>query len=155
MKLNVKLSNYSVALSVICMVVLLVLMYQNRHDIVLYMIGAILTIGLILALFYMPVSISVDDRYLMINRLLRVKHILVKDIASVMLRQPTMAERRVCGSGGWFGYWGRFREPSIGNYFAYYGKASDCFIVTLKNGHKYLLGCENPKMIVDYINSNI
>ncbi len=155
MKLNVKLSNYSVALSVICVVVLLVLMYQNRHDIVLYMIGAILTTGLILALFYMPVSISVDGRYLMINRLLRVKRILVKDISSVMLCQPTIAERRVCGSGGWFGYWGRFREPSIGNYFAYYGKASDCFIVALKNGRKYLLGCENPKLIVDYINSNI
>ncbi len=106
MKLNVKLSNYSVALSAICVVILLALMYQNRHDIVLYMIGAILAIGLALALFYMPVSISVDGRYLMINRLLRVKRILVKDIASVMLRQPTMAEHRVCGSGGWFGYWG-------------------------------------------------
>ncbi len=72
-----------------------------------------------------------------------------------MLCPPTMAERRICGSGGFFGYWGWFKEPSIGKYFAYYGKASDCFLVELKDGKKYLIGCSNPSEVVSYINSRL
>lgn len=62
-----------------------------------------------------------------------------------------MAEKRICGSGGWFGYYGWFREPTIGKYFAYYGKASDCFLVRLKNGKNYVLGCEDKNEFVGYI----
>ncbi len=50
-----------------------------------------------------------------------------------------MAERKICRSGGFFGYWGWLSEPSIGKYFAYYGKASDCSLVELKNGKRYLI----------------
>ena len=66
-----------------------------------------------------------------------------------------MAKKRICGSGGWFGYYGWFSEPSIGKYFAYYGKASDCFLVTLKDGKKYVLGCESPDEMVEVINKLI
>ena len=70
-------------------------------------------------------------------------------------KSPTMAKKRICGSGGWFGYYGWFSEPSIGKYFAYYGKASDCFLVTLKDGKKYVLGCESPDEMVEVINKLI
>lgn len=63
------------------------------------------------------------------------------DIAEVKLCQPTMGAIRICGSGGFFGWYGWFREGDIGKYFAYYGKSSDCFLVTLKDGRKYMLGC--------------
>lgn len=103
----------------------------------------------------MPLFISVRDGELNINRPLKIKSIPLSTIDSVKLVSPTMAEKRICGSGGWFGYYGWFSEPSIGKYFAYYGKASDCFLVTLKDGKKYILGCENPKDMVDYINESI
>lgn len=32
-----------------------------------------------------------------------------------------------------------------------YGKASDCFLVELKNKRIYLLGCEDSSQIVDFI----
>ena len=133
MKRRVSLSTYSFIMSIIGLIVLLACMYYCRDNWGLYLIGVCLILPCSLALFYMPMSISADDTNLNINRSLRIKSIPLKEIKRVKLCPPTMAEKRICGSGGWFGYWGWFSEPSIGKYFAYYGKASDCFLVELKN----------------------
>lgn len=100
-------------------------------------------------------AVSVDDRNLCVHRNLGVKCIPLGEIESIKLCQPTMTERRICGSGAFCGYWGWFSERDLGKYFAYYGKASDCFFVILKNGRKYMLGCENPGEIVEAIEKRI
>ena len=79
----------------------------------------------------------------------------MRNVESVELFMPTMGAIRIFASGGFMGYWGIFREGDIGRYYGFYGKASDCFLVRMKNGDKYVLGCENPKIMVDYINANI
>ncbi|MCM1349257.1 MAG: hypothetical protein NC338_07590 [Firmicutes bacterium] len=48
-----------------------------------------------------------------------------------------------------------FKEADVGRYYAFYGKASDCFLIRMKNGDKYVLGCENPGAMVDYIKSTM
>lgn len=155
MKRRVKLSVYSIVVTAICIIVLLVCMYNCRDNWGLYAISACLILGCVMALFYMPLTISADDTNLKINRLLKAKGIPLKDVKSVTLCPPTMTERRICGSGGWFGYWGWMKEPSIGKYFAYYGKASDCFLVELKNGKRYLIGCTDAPAMVEFITSKI
>ena len=121
----------------------------------IYIICALLALMIICAIFYAPLWISVDDKALRIRRPLRAKKIPLSMIESVVPWPPTMAARRLLGSGGWCGYWGWFSERDLGKYFAYYGKASDCFLVTLKNGRRYLLGCDDPQTIVDFINTRI
>lgn len=69
--------------------------------------------------------------------------------------KPTMGEKLLLGSKGCCGYWGWFSERDLGKYFAYYGKASDCFFVRLKDGRQYMLGCRNPQTITDYISKRI
>ncbi len=155
MKQRVYLSTYSIIISGVCLIVLLVCLFNCRNNWGVWAIGGTIFALVILELFYMPLSVSVNESELNVHRALRRKRIPLKDIKSVMLCPPTMAERRICGSGGFFGYWGWFSEPSIGKYFAYYGKASDCFLVELKNGRKYLLGCSNPSEMVGYINSRL
>ena len=155
MKQTVKLSTFSITLSALSLIVLLVSAYYCRDNWGLYLIGALIIALMMLTLFYMPMSTTCSADELLIQRSLRIKSIPLSDIQSVKLCPPTMAEHRLCGSGGWFGYWGWFSEPSIGKYFAYYGKACDCFLVTLKNGKRYKLGCQNPSDMVDYINSQI
>lgn len=66
-----------------------------------------------------------------------------------------MGAVRILASGGYFGYWGTFRENDIGRYKASYGRASDCFILIMKNGDKYVFGCKNPQSMVDYIKNNL
>lgn len=155
MKRSVKLSTYSTIVTAIGLIVLLACLYYCRDNWGIYAIGALIVIACSMALFYMPLSISVNDEDLNINRSLRIKRIPLKEIKSVELCPPTMAEHRIFGSGGWFGYWGWFTEPSMGRYFAYYGKASDCFLVELKNGNRYLLGCEDAPVMVDHITSRL
>ena len=86
---------------------------------------------------------------------MRKQRLMMRNVESVELFQPTMGAIRIFGSGGYMGYWGIFRESDIGRYVAYYGKASDCFLVRMKNGDKYVLGCENPRPMVNDISSQI
>lgn len=158
MKQQVKISTYSIVINIIALIVIgaVMLINLNRGNMwFVWTLAGLLHIIFSAALFYMPLSISVNDRELCINRPLKVKSIALDNIASVVPCPPTMGERRICGSGGWFGYWGWFSERDLGKYFAYYGRASDCFLVTLKDGHRYMLGCSNPQSIIDYINNHI
>lgn len=152
MKQNVKLSTFCVILTtiwVVAIVAIILLCVKNLSA--QYALGIAFLISLNFAMFYMPLSLVADEENLYINRPYSVKIIPLSEIEMVQLCPPTMSERRICGSGGIFGYWGWFREPSIGKYFAYYGKASDCFLVVLKDGTKYLLGCQNVPSMVDYL----
>ena len=107
----------------------------------------VLIISLILlipSLYYSPKSIKVDDDTLTINTYLSKHKLLISNIENVDYYLPMIGNLRICASGGLMGYWGIFRSVDIGNYMAYYGKSSDCFLVRMKNGDKYVLGCENP-----------
>lgn len=152
MKKKVTLSNWCFIMTTIGLLVLLVALYCAKDSFAVCIASGALIVLCLAALLYMPLSISVGEGKLNINRPLRIKSIPLNEILSVELWSPTMAEKRICGSGGWFGYYGWFQEPSIGKYFAYYGKASDCFLATLKDGKKYVLGCEDAREIVEYIN---
>lgn len=159
MKSEVRLSTFSIVITwLILFFLVAVTVYGYRDGMphwLAYILGFSIILIVVAGFIYMPVSISADDKWLRINRILARKRIPLSEIESVSLCQPTMAERRICGSGGFMGYWGWFSEPSIGRYFAYYGKASDCFCVTLKDGRRYLLGCRYPQQMVDYISKRI
>lgn len=155
MNQKVNLSTYSLILSAICPILLLVCLYYCGNNWGGYTIGVIIIAYMCLTLFYMPLKISADERELSIHRSLRIKSIPLSEIQRIELCAPTLAEKKLCASGGFFGYWGWFSEPSIGTYFAYYGKASDCFLIELKNGKKYIIGCENAPDMVQYISKRI
>lgn len=110
---------------------------------------------LIICLCYMPMNIGADENAIYINRSFKMKSVSMTEIKSAQLHTPSSGTIRVCGSGGFLGYWGWFSERGIGKYFAYYGKMSDCFLVELKNGRKYILGCKNAPDMVEYINKQL
>lgn len=121
---------------------------QLNNEWAVWSIGGAIVILFLSTLCFMPLSISLDSKSLNINRPLKIKSIQFTDIDKVKLCAPTMGAKRICGSGGWFGWYGWFSEKDLGKYFAYYGKASDCFLVTLKDGRKYMLGCKDaPEMV--------
>ena len=126
----------------------------------------ILAIAVILALgtsmWYTPLSVELTDEEIYINRSLSYsKRLPLVDIESVERCRPSIGlvrgrgAVRLCGSGGFLGYWGLFREKNIGTYFAYFGKADECFLVTLKSGRKYVLGCQNPDQMVEAIQEKL
>lgn len=154
MKKRVAFSTWCIVMTTLGLLIILFALYHSTNIISTIFVCVALVLLCGAALFYMPLSVSVDKNSLNIHKPLRNKSIPLKDVSSVELCAPTMAEIRLCGSGGWFGYWGWFKEPLIGKYFAYYGKASDCFLVSLKNGKKYMLSCQQPQELVDFIHKN-
>lgn len=155
MKRNVRISTYSLILSLLIIIMMTgVLVYDYRKDTPIWLmciLGAFILLMIVSALFYAPISIEVNSKMLVVHRILRNRRIPLTEIASIAPCSPTMGAKRICGSGGWFGYWGLFSEKDLGKYFAYYGKASDCFLVTLKNGTKYMLGCDDPQSMISCV----
>lgn len=155
MKKRVELSYWCALVSALGLAVIVAALCWSTNVISASIGTAALVILCGAALFYMPLTVSARERCLCVRTPLRVKRIPYDEIASIELCAPTMAELRLCGSGGWFGYWGWFREPSIGRYFAYYGKASQCFLVCRKDGRKYMLSCMEPAEMVLFVQEQL
>ena len=156
MKQPVILSAFSLIITIVSNALILSIMFLNNPPVYVQIsLGVIWGMTVLASLFYMPLSISADKTTIYINRSLRIKAIPIQDVASVKLCPPTMGAIRICGSGGFFGYWGWFKERDLGKYFAYYGRSSDCFLVELKDGRKYVLGCKNAPKMVEYIQTLI
>ena len=156
MESKVQLSKFAFILTLIINIVLIVccvLMFHKTPG--FWIVLGVLLVLLFLGLLYGPTQIVANTEYVIVKSYLRKHKILVCNIESVELFQPTMGTIRICGAGGYFGYWGLFREGDIGRYVGYYGKASDCFLIKMKNGNKYVLGCQNPKEMVEYLHSLI
>lgn len=159
MKKRVELSNYCLIISVLIIVLIwgtfVYALKQPGHDLAVGILAGVMMLLFLATLFFMPLSISLDGNSLNVNRPLKVKSISISEISDVRLCPPTMGAIRICGSGGWFGWYGWFREGDLGKYFAYYGKSSECFLVRLRNGRRYMLGCDEPGAVVDSIKAQI
>ena len=156
MESKVQLSKYAFNLTLIINVVLIgccVAMFNETPG--FWIVLGILILLLFLGFLNGPTQIIANPDYVIVKTYLRKRKILVRNIESVELFQPTMGSIRLLGSGGYCGYWGIFREGDIGRYAGYYGKSSECFLIRMKNGDKYVLGCQNPEEMVEYIQSQI
>lgn len=158
MKRKVKYSKYcTITTSAIFMTLCALALYtfiEGPTTAGLVIVGVILCLN-IPGAYFAPLNIETTPDFVEITMLARRKRIPLKDIVSVQSCKPTMGAIRICGSGGYFGYWGWFREGDIGKYFAYYGRASDCFLLTLSDGRRYMLGCTDSHNMVAHIGQHI
>ena len=156
MKSNVSLSAYSLTITLIVVGVLAVIAVVTFGcPLEFTIISALLLVLLISGLLYAPSRVYADEDHVTVKSILRRRNIPIKDIASIERFQPTMGAYRLIGSGGFMGYWGLFREGDIGRYHASYGKSSQCFLLRTKDGSQYVLGCDNPDEMVEYIRSKM
>lgn len=156
MESKIRYSVFSWVMTVVCLAALFAICFvAYGNDAAFYTLAAVLAILVFAGLYSAPLSIAADGDYIYIKKPLRTKKIRMDEVQSVEPFQPTMGAIRICGSGGYFGYWGIFREGDIGIYSAAYGRASDCFLVRMKNGDKYVLGCSAPAAMVEFINAEL
>ena len=156
MESKVQLSKFAYNLTLIINVVLIgccVSMFNERPG--FWIVLSILLVLLFFGFLYGPRQIIAGPEHVIVKTYLLKHKIVVKDIESVELFRPTMGSIRLFASGGYCGYWGIFRDCFIGTYAGYYGKSSDCFLIRMKDGSKYVLGCENPEGMVEYIQRHI
>lgn len=152
MKFKINYSRYSASITAIIIITLAVgCVLTFREKPAFFILLAMSLITLLSGLMYGVAYLRIDPECITLGSPLRKRRIFIRDIQSAELLQPTMGARRIIGSGGFMGYWGIFREGDIGRYYAFYAKASDCFLIRLRNGDKYLLGCTAPAQALDCI----
>lgn len=153
MKQTVKFSAYSLivtaAVLILCVVGIFSLL-GNVEKLILFCI--IMGLATIVGLYYCPTAIEADELGITLHRLLSSPKVFRYDsIQTVDTCYPSAGGLRLCGSGGFFGYWGYFSDIMIGSYFGYYGSRSNCFLLKMKDGKQYVLGCNNAVEMVAYI----
>lgn len=156
MKNKVKFSTLSQVLTVVVLILFIVGFFftDSKNELVIYSIIVIPTI--LFSFYYCPISVEADASGITLNRLMsKPKRFEYKDLKLVDTCIPSAGSIRLCGSGGFLGYWGYFNDIIYGNYFGYYGSRDHCFIIELKNGKKYILGCDDNVTLVKYIKSQI
>ncbi len=109
----------------------------------------IMSVAAILIMWYAPLYVTFENGTLVVSRLFRELRIPADQIADVENASPTMGETVICGSRGLFGYWGWYSQSDTGRYFSYYGKSSDTFLVTLRNGRRYMIGCRDAAQMAE------
>lgn len=160
MESKVRLSNFSAILTISIILILVfgcVFTFHEKQT--FWILTGVTLLLLITGLLYSPVAIKVDSDNITVKSVLKKHPVPISEVESVERFQPFQAPvrygaMRVFASGGFMGYWGVFFAHDIGRFTAYYGKSSDCFLVRLKDGSQYVLGCENPdemiKKIIEY-----
>ena len=157
MKSKVKLSTFSSIVTISVVVLMIVLAFVSYRDKeAFYVIIPIFLILIICGLFFAPIAIEATENNIIIKAPLNKLSIPIENIESVETFQPILSpirttRIRLFASGGFMGYWGVFYDPVIGKFNGYFGDSNSCFLLTKKNGEKYVLGCQNSEEMVDYI----
>ena len=153
MKSKVKFSAFCIGITsivIIAVIVGIIVSLDNIKDAVI--LFAVL-VGMILSsLFYCPISIEADSDNLKIHRVLKTKSFDYNRIAHLDRCYPSGGGLRLCGSGGFMGYWVYFSDIVIGTYFGYYGTHTQCILIRLTDGKQYVVSCQNPDEMVAEIN---
>lgn len=121
----------------------------------IYLIRVLMAQTIVLSLYYCPMFISVNPTRLTIGRLVVDKHIPVADIESATPYQRTMNFVRTCGSRGFMGFWGWYRNQELRRFFVYGGNLDRLVLITLKSGRKYVVSCTDAATMADKINESV
>ncbi len=156
MKSKVKLSIYCILISLVVIIAFIVGIVSSWgiNDKIWWLVG-IFVVLMAFGLFYSPISIEAAESAVVIHRAVKTKAIPYSLIRSVDWCYPSAGGLRLCGSGGFLGYWGYFNDIIIGTYFGYYGRRDQCILIRLKDDKQYVVSCQNPDEMLVLINSKL
>lgn len=157
MKSKVHFSYFCIIITIFVVVALVAgivtTVQEPRTQIIMSIVTAL---SFFAGLYYCPVSIAADSESINIRRLISGnKTFRYSDIEMVDTCYPSAGGIRLCGSGGFFGYWGYFSDIIIGQYFGYYADRSQCFYIRLKNKRQYVISCQNHMEMVRFIQKHL
>lgn len=157
MKQKVKWSKCAWVITALVTVALAAILIITRYTTWQFNIVVGVAASVIISMWvWSPTSISVNDEFITIHKRIGRKRIPISNIYSVTRYTPQVDRcGRLCGSGGFAGYYGWYHDSGIGRYFGYYGNRHECFLVQLNDKRRYVLGCENVSEMVNYLSKQI
>ena len=126
-------------------------------SVTLLVLGILLVVGVLLVpAIATPCRVSVENKTLTIHRVQKNIVISIENIEEIRLCNDTDTHKskRTFGSGGAFGYLGKFSNKQLGDYLMYVTDRSQRIL--LKSDDKFLIfSCDHPEQLVDLIKQQI
>ncbi|MDR2056874.1 MAG: PH domain-containing protein [Dysgonamonadaceae bacterium] len=152
----------SVVVLSVAIMFLVKMVHYKRNEEKLYaggcLLGAVLSIiALSFPALYTPLSVSVKDKTIQIHRIVGNIVIPFNEIAEIRRTDAsdTKNSTRKFGSGGDFGYLGKFSSSQLGNYQMYATDASKRILVKNNKGECLIFSCDRPEELLKMVNSVI
>ena len=137
-----RMSNVMTAIAVMGVLgISIYMIMQIRTEGYLMLIGvAVLVFTMTVLATFTPLGLTVDEEYIVINKLVGKVVIKKSDITSIQSVEGKTVRRsgRISGSGGAFGYWGKFRHRTIGKY-TLYATNLDKLVLIQTTKRKYII----------------
>lgn len=149
-KSKVHFSKLVLAITIGVAVVLLAALIATSEDLKGFrLMSSIIIIMTATAMYYSPKRLELSENHLVIRRFMGSKVIYINTIFKAERCYPLLGGIRLCGSGGFMGYWGYFQDHVIGTFFGYYGDRAQCILIRLNNGRQYVVSCEDPEIFLE------
>lgn len=119
-----------------------------------YLTVTFLSVFIIYGIAMMPLNLKVCPEKIVLKRLFDTKSIPVDKIEEIRIisKSEILKSIRICGSGGWFGYWGWFKNRSLG-FYTMSATDLDKLILVCTDRKKYVLSCSHHIDFVEKVKS--
>ena len=104
----------------------------------------------------MPIRLKANDEKVTVRRLFGSLEIPLNEVIETrrIFKSDINGSIRTFGSGGLFGYLGRFKNDRLGNYTMYATELNNLILVRTSN-KKYVFSCSRPQEFVEFVNLQI
>jgi hypothetical protein len=161
MTVKVKWSILVKIITVVALAILFIAEYSLMRSL-FYSINWLLLIAAILvpgSVFYFilnaPRYLELTESHLILHKVMGKLSLTFDQISNIEGYKPDGSEIRLFGSGGIFGFTGKFKNATIGSYQSYVGNYKQAFLIQTKSGKKYMFSCENKDFIIDIVKKQI
>ncbi len=121
-----------------------------------YLLMAIVLCTVVIGSACAPIRLKANDDKITIRLLLGSREIPLNEVTEVrkISKSDISGSIRTFGSGGLFGYLGRFKNNRLGSYTMYATELNNLLLVSTHN-KKYVISCTKSQDFVEYINSQL
>lgn len=121
-----------------------------------YLLTIIFLTTVIVGVGYMPIRLKANDEKVTVRRLFGSLEIPLNEVIETrrIFKSDINGSIRTFGSGGLFGYLGRFKNDRLGNYTMYATELNNLILVRTSN-KKYVFSCSRPQEFVEFVNLQI
>jgi hypothetical protein len=121
-----------------------------------YLLMVIVIGTIVIGSCYAPIRLKANGDKITIRLLLVLREVPLSEVIEVrqISKFDVSGSIRTFGSGGLFGYLGRFKNNKLGSYTMYATEWNNLVLVRTNN-KKYVISCTKAQDFVEYINSQL
>lgn len=118
-----------------------------------YLLIIVFLATVVIGVGYMPIRLEADDETILIRRLFGTLEVSLSEVIEIrgILKTDIDHSIRTFGSGGLFGYLGRFKNDRLGSYTMYATALNQLVLIRTKH-KKYVFSCSCAKELIEYVN---